>query len=117
MRMEDQFLITCKDNYFAGIRPADDNSRNKEGYKALIQIAQSFFSNNKEEDFAGFFMEYQYCVNLWTAHLILEYGQPAKKLIEECLEIIKRHSESELDPELAMQEKNWLDKYGSKYIY
>jgi len=41
-----QYLFACKDNYYAGIRPADNDSRNKEGYKVLIQIAQSFFSNN-----------------------------------------------------------------------
>jgi hypothetical protein len=116
MDISARYLFTCKDNYFAGIRPADSDSKNKDGCKSLIEIAQSYFAENKEEDFAGYFWEYQYCVNLWTAHLILEYGQPDKKLIEKSLEIIERYSDSELDPELASQEKSWLDKYRSKYM-
>ena len=38
-----QYLFTCKDNYFAGIRPAASDSKNKKGYKDLIEIAQLYF--------------------------------------------------------------------------
>lgn len=117
MRIDDQFLITCRENYFSGVRPAGNDSKSKEGYQQLIRIAQSYFTNNREEDFAGLLMEGQYFIQLWTAHLTFEYGQPDKKLSEECVEIIKQYSESEHETEVAIQEKKWLDKYGSKYIY
>ena len=62
-------------------------------------------------------MEYQYWVDLWTAHLLLEYGQPNESLAKKCLQIIKKHSDTPIDPELAAQEKDWLKMNEAKYNF
>ena len=106
-----QYLFTCKSNYLSGIRPADKNSKNAQGYKTLVQIAKTYFANNRYKEFAGFFMEAQYLVNLWTAHLILEFGAPDDNLIDTCIDIIKEYSEGSLDQQVTSQEKKWLDDF------
>ena len=47
-----------------GIRPANKESRGTNGYKRLVELANEFFRGNKIEEFAGFFWEAQYSVNL-----------------------------------------------------
>ena len=106
-----KYLFTCKSNYFSVIRPADNNSKNEQGYKTLVQIAMTYFDNNRYNDFAGFFMEGQYFVDLWTAHLILEFGNPDQNLIDTCIEIIKGYSKGSLDEQVTAQEKKWLDDF------
>jgi hypothetical protein len=56
-------------------------------------------------------MEGQYFINLWAAHLMLEYGKPNKSQKEQCLEIIKRYTDNPLAPEAAIEEKIWLENY------
>jgi len=111
MNKATQYLLICKSNYFSKIYPTDNISKDSPGYKTLQLIAQSFFDEEKHIDFAGFLMEAQYFVDLWTAHLILEYGNPDKKLSEECIAIITEYSTSTLNTEVAIQERNWLNKY------
>ena len=105
-----EYLFQCKDNYFDGLRPANKESRNTDGYKRLVELAHEFFSGGKLDEFAGFFLELQYSVNLWTAHLIVEYGNPNQILFGDCIEIIKRYSTTPLDEELAKEEKEWLQE-------
>ena len=76
------FIIQCKTNWFVGIRPVDQFARSTDGYKELTRIAQTFFDNGEHEEFAGYFMEGQYLIPLWTAHLLIEYGQPHPDLKE-----------------------------------
>ena len=112
-----EYLFTCKNSYFLKIYPADDSSKDTDVYKRLVEIAQLHFAQKKEDDFAGFLEESQYRVSLWTAHLILEFGQPNKSLIENCLNVIRNHSESSLSVEVETQQRKWLEKNESKYIY
>jgi len=109
----DRYLLTCRNNYFAEIRPSDNNSNDNPGYKALIEIAQSYFNKGKLKEFSDFFMEGQYYIELWTAHLILEFGKPDIKLSEACIDIIEKYSSNTIDPKVATQEKKWLDNYKS----
>lgn len=105
------YLIYCKANFIEGIRPADIDSKNKEGYIQLVEIAKLYFKNNMSDRFAGYLMEGHYLVQLWTAHLILEYGQPDGKLKQLCLDEIIKYSDNPLAPDVAIQEKKWLDNY------
>jgi hypothetical protein len=107
----DAFIIQCRTNYFSGIRPAHQQSKNTDGYNALVQIAKDYFDADRYDDFSGNFMEGQYFINLWAAHLTFEYGQPNESQKEQCLEIIKRYSDNPLAPEVAIEEKIWLDNY------
>lgn len=103
-----KYLFQCKANYHNCIRPANKESCNKDGYKRLIELANEFFKSGNLNEFAGFFQEYQYLVDLWTAHIIIDYGNPSKKLKEEAIEIIKLYSTTPLNEELAKEEKKWL---------
>lgn len=105
------FIIQCKTNYFLGIRPVHQHSKDTDGYKALIQIAKNYFDADRYDDFAGNFMEGQYFIDLWAAHLMLEYGQANESHKETCLEIIRRYTDNPLAPEAASEEKSWLDDY------
>lgn len=109
-----KYLSQCKENYYGDIRPSNKRSHQEAGYKTLVEIAKDYFVRGEINNFISFFQEYQYCVNLWTAHLIIEFGNPNKKIKQEALEIIKRYSETPLNLELAKEEKNWLLEYESK---
>jgi len=71
-----EYLLQCKANYFDNITPSNKDGYDKLGYHKLVEIAKEYFENGGLEIFAGFFQEYQYIVDLWTAHLIIEYGNP-----------------------------------------
>ena len=107
----DQFLLKCKENYFKGIRPANPASKRLPDYDFLVSMAKDYFLNNDEYAFSQFFMEGQYLIDLWTAHLILEYGKPSFHLKEECLEIIKKYSTSPLNESVAKEESDFLKSY------
>ena len=105
------YIVQCRENYFVGIYPSDENAKEKDGYKTLIQIAKSYFDKGFYEEFALYFMEGHYFIQLWTAHLILEYGQPTEELKMMCLDEIKKYANSTLSPDVALMEKQWLEKY------
>jgi len=108
------FLFTCKENYFLGIWPADNDSLGKPGYKALIQIARAHFDAGLYDSFLAYFKESRYLIQLWAAHLILEYGKPANEIKEQCLEIISLYISNPAIPEIASIQMEWLEKYKSK---
>src|SRR5687768_13111059 len=103
--INDSFIIQCRTNYFLGIRPAHLQSKNTDGYKALVEIAKRYFDADRYDDFAENFIEGQYFINLWAAHLMLEYGKLNESQKEECLEIIGRYTNNPLAPEAAIEEK------------
>jgi hypothetical protein len=111
MSLSASYIIQCRTNWFMGIRPCDKIAKEKKEYQALIEIAQTYFDNNQYKEFAGYLMEGQYLIPLWTAHLILEYGQPPADLKERCLEIITDYTDNPLAPEVATEERKWLDNY------
>lgn len=57
------------------------------------------------------FQEGQYFIPLWTAHLILDYGQPNHNLKETCLNKIKDYIDNPFAREVEAEEKAWLEKY------
>jgi len=106
------YVVQCKKNYFAGVYPGDRNAKEKTGYKILVEIAKSYFDKDLYDDFALYFMEGQYFIQLWTAHLILEYGQPNEELKKRCFDEIEKYADNDLSPKVADQEKEWLITYG-----
>lgn len=115
MKKGDDFLLTCKQNYFEKIRPGDLESKEKVGYKKLVEIAKEYFRNNEYEIFAGFFQEGQYFIALWAAHLVLEYGTANQAIVSSALSIIKDYSDNPLAPDVAVQETLWLKANIAKY--
>jgi hypothetical protein len=114
IRKNSSYLFYCKEYYFLKIKPSDSESRKSKEYQNLVEIAKLYFENDLQTEFATYLMEYQYLVQLWTAHLILEYGKPDEELKTACLDEIKNYSETPLDKELAEQEKEWLNNYRQK---
>lgn len=111
IRKNSSYLFYCKEYCFLGIRPSDIESRKSTEYLNLVKIAKLYFDNNLQNEFSGYLMEYQYIVQLWTAHLILEYGNPDSKLKENCVKEIENYTDNTLAPELTIQEKKWLENY------
>ncbi len=105
------FLWGCRANYFSGIRPGDQKSKSLPEYTRLKEIALLYFQSNLQEEFSHYLMEGQYLVQLWTAHFILEYGTPDKELTKACLKEIENYSQIERLPEVATQERDWLNQY------
>ena len=115
MDIGDEFLLTCKRNYFDKVTPSDTVSRLKEGYQKLVNIASEYFRHNEYEKFAGFFQEGQYFIPLWAAHLILEYGTANHELMFAALNIIKDYSDNPLAQDVAQEERQWRDANGDKF--
>jgi hypothetical protein len=110
------YIVQCKQNYLSGIYPAGKGSKDKAGYELLVKIAKSYFDKNLYNDFASYFMEGQYLIQLWTAHLILEYGHPNEQLKNKCIDEIKKYADSSLLPEVSEQERRWLETYKNSNI-
>jgi len=110
-QIHDLFLIQCKKNYFDEIFPADPAIKQSKGYLKLKDLAQSYFSENKYGEFEGFFMESQYLIQLWAAHLIIEHGNPTEELKTKCLQEIAKYSTNPISPKIAAQEADWLKHY------
>jgi len=104
----DRFLWQCKINYFKGITPSNPIYFHDSEYIALVNIGIEYFNNEQLEEFSYFFRESQYFIPLWTAHIILEYGNPGKKMEKECIDIIKEYSEHPVNSKISSEEQTWL---------
>ncbi|HMH33195.1 MAG TPA: hypothetical protein VK543_09215 [Puia sp.] len=113
--ISDQFLFTSKQNYLDCITPANPSSRLEEGYRKIVKIAEEYFKNNEYKEFAEFFQEGQYFIPLWTAHMIVEYGNPSNKIMKSAISVILEYADSPFATEVAKEEKQWLKDYGAKY--
>ncbi len=105
------FILYCKENYYKGIFPGNIKQRNCIEYTRLIQIIKVYIDNNLVERFSGHLQEGQYLIQLWAAHLILEYAKPNEILKLKCIAQIVKYSESPLNEEVSTQEKFWLSNY------
>lgn len=111
-----EYLIKCSENYLNGVTPSKKESKNDLGYLQLLNIARYTINDIGLESFTGYFQELQYRVNLWTAHILIEYYEINTEINNECIKIIRRYSESSLNSELAKEEQDWLEENGKKYI-
>ena len=111
MKQSDTYIMQCRTNYLMNIFPADPKTRNTQQYQSLVTTARQYFDKGMYSDFAGFFMESDYLIPLWTAHLILEFGKPDDTLKDTCLKVIKEYTDNPLAPIVAKQEQSWLENY------
>lgn len=112
--MEESFLLQCKQNYIEGITPSNSLSYEKKGYKKLVEISKKYFETNQYRHFAGYFLEGQYFISLWAAHMLIEYGHPDNDLYLIAINIIKEFSNNPLAPQVAKEENLWLIKNADK---
>lgn len=104
------FFYTCKENYFLGILPADPESREKDGYKTLVQLAKTYFSAGLTEPISQYLTEGRYYMKMWSAYLTLEYGNPDEKLRSMCLEIIQK-AVNQINAEMPGQQGQFFENY------
>ncbi len=71
--------------------------------------ANKFVDQNGVARFSGFLREYQYLVDLWTAHIIVESGMAERALVEEAMNVIKRYASAAIKPGICECEREWLD--------
>ncbi len=104
------FFYACKENYFLGILPADPQSKDKDGYQALVSIAKVYFSLGLYEPIVQYLNEGRYYVKIWSAYLILEYGNPGEDLKASCIETIQS-TITQFQNELSAQQKDFFNTY------
>lgn len=80
-----------------------------ENYLKLVDIAKSYFSNDETDVFCEYLKDGQYFIQLWAAHLLIEYGQPSDFWKNKALQVIKLYTDNPLAPEVAREEKQWVD--------
>lgn len=114
-KIGDDFLLLCKQNYFNKVTPSNNGSYLKEGYKKLVDIAKEYFKNGGYEEFSNFFLEGQYFIALWAAHLLIDYGNPSNNLLHTAIKIIKEYSDNPLAPIVSEEENQWLKANENKY--
>jgi hypothetical protein len=105
------FITQCKVNFFNKITPANKTLWDTEGYKSIVAISKSYFKAGKKDEFMKYFQDGQYFIQLWAAHLLIEFGNPSEIEMMSALRIIINYTENPLAPEVAIQEKNWLNEY------
>lgn len=111
MGLGTEYLWKCRENYFLKITPGCENCQQEKGYIELEQIAVQYIKESGAADFSGFFMEYQYLVDLWTAHMLLQHADITPELKENCLNVIKSYSTTTLNETIAKEETLWLARY------
>jgi hypothetical protein len=111
----ESFLAACKRSFLEGITPSNKLNQEREDYTRIVRIAKEYFQKDLYNDFAGFFIEGQYLIPLWAAHMLVEYGKPNKYLMGTALNVIKDYSDNPLAPIVAEEEKQWLIENEKKY--
>ena len=106
-----RYIMQCRENTFKGITPASTEKYNTPGYKAIINLGKQYIEDGGIAEFSRNFQGDQYFVELWTAHIIFEYGNPDLKLKAQCVEIIKSYSDNPLSPEVSLEELEWLKRH------
>ncbi|GAB2701347.1 hypothetical protein GCM10027037_28170 [Mucilaginibacter koreensis] len=107
-KIGDQFLWQAKINYSLRVTPGNPLDYDKDEYIRMVEIGLEYFKQGKIDEFATFFMESQYYIPLWVAHIILRFAKPDNQLAEECIQIIKDFADYPIDEKVANEEKQWL---------
>ncbi|HEY4198582.1 MAG TPA: hypothetical protein VGM63_23740, partial [Mucilaginibacter sp.] len=102
----------CRFNTLNGITPSNTERYNTEEFKIIIAIGKKNIEERGLIEFSSHFQGDQYFVELWTAHIIFEYGNPEPDLKSQCIKIITKYSKSSLSPAVALEEQEWLKERG-----
>ena len=114
--MKDEFKLLCRLLYFEGITPLDKSNFKSVRFAEMVEIAKEYFERDDYEGFAGGFQEGQYYIELWTAHLLLEYGHANQNLVLYSIEVIKKYAENSINEKVSIEEAYWLKENENRYI-
>jgi len=119
------FLFGCKNLYHLSIHPFDFEKSELTEYKQLVELGKEIIQENGHQSFAGFVVEYQYRVSIWSSMIVLEFGKldpneileisGTKTILNICLEKIKQNEINELSTEIIENKKNWINKIKTCY--
>ncbi len=101
------FVSICKVLYSKGIMPTMLKSKDKDVVE-LIKIAKSYFADGRLNDFSQFLRYDRYLIELWVAHLIIEFAEPGSALKSISLERIVTYATLSENVELSSLESDWL---------
>jgi len=119
------FLFGCKNLYNLSIHPFDFEKSELKEYKQLVELGKEIIQESGHQSFAGFVVEYQYRVSIWSSMIVLEFGKldpneileisGTKTILNICLEKIKQNEINELSTEIIENKKNWINKIKTCY--
>jgi hypothetical protein len=112
MKVNMMYIVKCKELFFKKISPSNKLSFEKEEYKDLVKIAKTDIKEVGIDSFMSYFQEYQYLIDLWTAHILFDYENISNDEKEECIKVIKGYLNNPLAPEIAKEEGDWLKERG-----
>ncbi|TDW99788.1 hypothetical protein [Dinghuibacter silviterrae] len=110
--LAEEFREQVRANFFNEIRPANTQTRQTPQHIALVTVAQAYFERGDLDHFSSFLRESQYFTDLWTAHMIMEHGQPGEAHKAQALEVIRKYAKGCMNPEIIAEEKSWLAVHG-----
>ncbi len=120
-----KFLFGCKNLYLLSIHPFDLKKSELPEYKQLIELGKEIIKEIGLQNFAGFVVEYQYRVGIWSSMITLEFGKPdqnevlkisgTKTIFSVCLEKIEQNEINELPTEIIENKKSWIEKIKTCY--
>ncbi|MGV6831431.1 MAG: hypothetical protein ACWA5P_07715 [bacterium] len=92
-------------------------------YQAIVRLGVELIKEIGIQNFAGFIMENQYRVGIWSSYITLEFGKPDQNeilkisrtntIVSACLEKIEQVEINELPTEVIEHKNNWLRKMKS----
>ena len=107
------------------IHPFDFRKSDSDEYKGIVELGKEIIKEVGLQNFAGFIMEYQYRVGIWSSFITLEFGKPDRNEILEvsgtetiftaCLEKIEQNEINELPTEIIENKKSWIEKIKTCY--
>jgi hypothetical protein len=89
------FLFACKESYYSGAIFGTKEAEQSDGYRRIVEIAETYFSAGMYDAIVQYLSEKRYMVQIWSAHIILQYGSPQADLKCKCISIITDFLESE----------------------
>lgn len=109
------YIESCRNLYKLGYTPSNFDFRDDPLFHKFLKIAKNEVHNLGIDGFYNYTQEYNYFVNLWTAHLIIEFFEGSNEVKSGCLDIIIRYSRSKLNTKVASEEIKWLGKNNIKF--
>jgi hypothetical protein len=109
------FQGLCKEFTKKEIFPADLEFRKTKQFDELLDIANIIITRNGFKYFFSFLQQGHYFIDLWVAHIIIEYTNAVKADKEIAKKVIESYAAHPRDTErirkMALLEERWLASY------
>ena len=110
----DKYLAECAKCYKKNIRPSNEVNKSDPEYLELVKTGHEFIDHFGLNQFSGYLKEGQFFVDLWTAHIILDYSKADQVLKIESIEMVRLYAEKSPNDLILKEESIWLKSYFEK---